>query len=113
LPHRPNLTTDEQKLNDVWNEHVRAEFDAHSADQTVATMVANPLINQVPVMIGGDGKEEVYESYAKYCLSQIPPDFEIVPVSRTIGQGRLVDEIVLRFNGREVASGKLTKTMRR
>ena len=97
MPQQPALTADEQKLNDVWNEHVRAEFDAHSADETVATMVGEPLINEVPVMIGGDGKEEVYDFYAKYCLPQIPPDFEIVPVSRTIGQGRLVDEIVLRF----------------
>jgi carboxymethylenebutenolidase len=48
-------------------------------------------------MIGGDGKEEVYEFYAKYFLPHIPPDFEIVPVSRTIGQGRVVDEIVVRF----------------
>ena len=97
MPRQPVLTVDEQKLNDVWNEHLRAEFDAHSADETVATMVAEPLINEVPVLIGGDGKEEVYEFYAKYCLPQIPLDFEIVPVSRTIGQGRLVDEIVLRF----------------
>ena len=69
---QPALTADEQKLNDVWNEHVRAEFDAHSADETVATMVGEPLINEVPVMIGGDGKEEVYDFYAKYCLPQIP-----------------------------------------
>ena len=97
LPRQPVLTVDEQKLNDVWNEHLRAEFNAHSADETVATMIAEPLINQVPVMIGGDGKEEVYKFYAKYCLPQIPTDFEIVPVSRTIGQGRLVDEIVVKF----------------
>ena len=60
-------------------------------------MVANPLVNQVPVMIGGDGREELYEFYAKYFLPQIPPDMEMVPVSRTIGQGRLVDEMVARF----------------
>src|SRR5262245_29769131 len=83
LPQQAALTADKQKLNDVWNEHLRAEFKAHSADETMATMVANPLINEVPVMIGGNGKEEVYRFYAKYCLPQIPPDFEIVPVSRT------------------------------
>ena len=60
-------------------------------------MVANPRVNQVPVMIGGDGKEELHEFYAKYFLPQIPPDTEMVPVSRTIGQGRLVDEMVIRF----------------
>ena len=97
MPQQPALTAVEQKLNDVWNEHLRAEFKAHSADETVATMVANPLINEVPVMIGGDGQEEVYEFYARYFLPQIPPDIEIVPLSRTIGQGRLVDEIVIRF----------------
>ena len=97
MPQQQALTAVEQKLNDVWNEHLRAEFKAQSADETVATMVANPLINEVPVMIGGDGQEEVYEFYARYFLPQIPPDIEIVPLSRTIGQGRLVDEIVIRF----------------
>jgi len=97
MTKQPALTADEQKFNDIWNEHLRAEFSAHSADETLATMVANPRINQVPVMIGGDGKEEVYEFYDKYFLAQIPPDTEVVPVSRTIGQGRLVDEIVVRF----------------
>jgi carboxymethylenebutenolidase len=80
------LTTNEQKLNDAWEEHLRAEFNAQSADEAIATMVANPLVNQVPVMIGGDGKEELHEFYAKYFL---------VPVSRTIGQGRLVEEMML------------------
>jgi carboxymethylenebutenolidase len=91
------LTTDEQKINDAWEEHLRNEFNAHSADDAIATMVANPRVNQVPVMIGGDGEEELYEFYAKYFLPQIPPDTEIVPVSRTIGQGRLVEEMILRF----------------
>jgi len=91
------LTDAEQKLDAVWNEHLRAEFSAHSADETVATMVADPLIHEVPVMIGRRGRKEVYEFYAKSFLPHIPLDIEIVPISRTIGQGRLVDEIVVRF----------------
>jgi carboxymethylenebutenolidase len=97
MSQQPALTPDEQKLIDVWNEHLRAEFNAHSPAEAIATMVANPLVNQVPVMIGGDGREEVYEFYTQYFLHQIPPDMEMVPVSRTIGQGRLVDEMVARF----------------
>src|SRR5262249_11283034 len=91
------LTAAEQKLNDLWNAHLRAEFDAHSAEEALATMVAHPRVKAVPVMIGGDGKDEVHEFYAKYFLPQIPPDTEIVPVSRTIGRGRLVDEMVVPF----------------
>ena len=97
MSQQPAFTAEEQKLNDVWNEHLRAEFAANSADEALATMVANPRVNQVPVMIGGDGPEELSEFYATYFLPQIPPDMEMVPVSRTIGQGRLVDEMVARF----------------
>lgn len=97
MPPQVALTADEQKLSDAWDEHLRTEFSAHSADEAINTMAANPLINQVPVMIGGNGKEEVYEFYARYFLSQIPPDLEMTPVSRTIGQGRLVYQIVVRF----------------
>jgi carboxymethylenebutenolidase len=93
----PAFTAEEQTLNDVWNEHLRAEFSAHSADETVATMVAHPRIHEVPVMIGGEGQEEVYAFYAHDFLPQVPPDIEMVPVSRTIGQGRVVDELVIRF----------------
>ncbi len=97
MSQQPALTANEQKLNNAWKEHLRTEFNAHSADEAIATMVEKPLVNQVPVMIGGDGKEELYEFYAKYFLPQIPPDTEMVPVSRTIGQGRLVEEMVVRF----------------
>jgi carboxymethylenebutenolidase len=97
MSQQPVFTAEEQQLNDVWNEHLRAEFAAHSAEEAIATMVAHPRVHQVPVMIGGEGRDEVYAFYARYFLPQIPPDMETVPVSRTIGQGRLVDELMLRF----------------
>jgi carboxymethylenebutenolidase len=91
------LTAEQQKLNDLWEEHVRTEFSAHAPDEAIATMIADPIVNQVPVLIGGSGRKQVYEFYQKYFLSQIPPDTEMIPVSRTIGQGRVVDEMVVRF----------------
>lgn len=97
MSQQAGLTADEQKLNDAWEEHLRTEFSAHSADEAIATMAPNPLVNQVPVMIGGDGKEELHHFYAKHFLPQIPPDTEMVPVSRTIGQGRVVEEMIFRF----------------
>ena len=97
MSHEPALTAEERRLGDIWQEHLRAEFNAHRADEAMATMIANPLVNAVPVMMGGDGKEEVYQFYARYFLPQIPPDTEMVPVSRTIGQGRMVEEMIFRF----------------
>ena len=97
MSQQPALTPEQQKLSDLWDAHLHAEFSAHSPDEAIATMVSNPLVNQVPVLTGGDGREAVYAFYAKHFLHQIPPDMEVVSVSRTIGQGRVVDEIVGRF----------------
>ena len=41
------LTVEQQELNDRWEAHLRAEFEAHSADETIKTMVANPLVNHL------------------------------------------------------------------
>ena len=40
---------------------------------------------------------ERFPFYANHFLNQIPPDMEMVTVSRTIGQSRVVDELVARF----------------
>jgi len=91
------LTAEQQRLSDLWDEHRRTEFVARRADEAVNTMVPNPRVNHVPVMTGGDGREEVYTFYAKHFLPHIPPDMEVTQVSRTIGQGRVVEELIARF----------------
>jgi carboxymethylenebutenolidase len=48
-------------------------------------------------MIGSRGRNETRDFYANHFLSQFPPDMETVPVSRTVGQGQVVDELIMRF----------------
>ena len=69
-----------------------AEFGAKDIEQILATMVPNPSVNHVPVMTGAIGREQVREFYTKVFLPQLPSDLEVIPISRTIGQGRVVDE---------------------
>jgi carboxymethylenebutenolidase len=87
----------EGTVSGAWDQHLASEFEAKSADQALATMVAEPHVNHVPLMIGGRGRDELHDFYANHFLNQIPPDMETVPVSRTIGQGRVVDEMIMRF----------------
>ena len=87
----------EETLSNVWDQHVGAEFAAKSADQALDTMTADPYVLNVPLMIGGRGREGVRDYYANHFVSQFPPDIELVPVSRTIGQGQVVDEMIMRF----------------
>src|SRR6516164_8655021 len=87
----------EETLSSAWDQHLNSEFAAKSPEQALATVTAQPYVNVVALMIGGRGRNEVRDFYAHHFLSQIPPDMEMVPVSRTIGQGRVVDELIMRF----------------
>src|SRR5262245_31455650 len=87
----------EETLSSAWDQHLASEFAAKSPEQALATMTAEPYVNVVALMIGGRGRDEVRGFYTNHFLSQIPSDMETVPVSRTVGQGRVVDELILRF----------------
>ena len=88
----------EGTLSSVWNNHMGAEFGAKDADQAVATMSAEAYVNLIPLMIGARGRDGARKFYARHFLPQLPPDIEMVPVSRTIGQNQLVDELIIRFS---------------
>jgi carboxymethylenebutenolidase len=78
----------EGNLSNAWDRHVASEFAAKSPEQALATMTPESYVNEVPLMIGGRGRVEAGDFYANHFLSQIPPDMEMVTVSRAIGQGR-------------------------
>ena len=59
-------------------------------------MVAHPYVNHVPVLTGGVGRRQLEHYYGKYFIPGMPPDVELVPISRTVGQNRIVDEFVFR-----------------
>ncbi|WP_224369945.1 ester cyclase [Hyalangium versicolor] len=84
-------------MTGLWDKHLEAEFAHKSPAEALATMTSNPRVTIVPTMIGGRGTEELHTFYAKHFLNQLPPDIEVVPVSRTVGQGRVVDELVIKF----------------
>ena len=87
----------EHALSSVFEKHVSAEFIAKDADQALETMAESPYVNLVPLMVGGRGRDGVREFYANHFVRQLPADIEIIPVSRTIGQGQIVEEMILRF----------------
>jgi carboxymethylenebutenolidase len=63
----------------------------------MATMVAEPYVNHVPTMTGGVGHDALKRFYAEHFIGANPPDFTMVPVSRTVGTDRIVDEFVVHF----------------
>jgi carboxymethylenebutenolidase len=81
----------------LWEEHCRFEFETRDVDATMATMVDEPYVNHVPTMTGGIGHAQLKRFYRYHFIGANPPDMQLVPISRTVGDESLVDEMLLRF----------------
>jgi len=92
-----NLSPAQEALRKLWEDHVRYEFSTRNTDDTLATMVDDAYVNHIPVLTGGSGRDELREFYSKRFIPQMPPDTEMTPVSRTIGEDQIVDEMIFKF----------------
>jgi carboxymethylenebutenolidase len=91
------LTPAQERLRQLWDEHVRYEFSTRNTEDTLATMVKDAYVNHIPVLTGGSGRDELRAFYSKRFIPQMPPDTEMTPVSRTIGDDQIVDEMIFKF----------------
>src|SRR5215472_8104122 len=84
-------------LEKLWEEHTKHEFLTRDTESTLATMVDDAYVNHVPVMTGGHGKGALRAFYSQDFIPQMPPDTKLTPVSRTVGEDQLVDEMIFSF----------------
>jgi carboxymethylenebutenolidase len=83
-------------LDALWEKHLEGEFVTCDADATVRTMVPRAYVNHVPTMIGGFGARELHRYYKYHFIPQNQGS-QMIPISRTIGADRLVDEFIACF----------------
>jgi carboxymethylenebutenolidase len=88
-------------LPSLWQEHTDHEFVTRDTEATLATMVEDAYVNHVPVMTGGKGKEALRAFYSTDFIPRMPPDTALTPVSRTVGENQLVDEMIFSFTHTE------------
>jgi carboxymethylenebutenolidase len=84
-------------LSELWEEHTAHEFGTRDTEATLATMVDDAYVNHIPVMTGGYGKAALRAFYSRDFIPKMPPDTTLTPVSRTVGQDQLVDEMIFSF----------------
>jgi carboxymethylenebutenolidase len=94
---QPEYSPEDQRLIEAWENHIRCEFADRDAAATVATMADDNYVNHVPVMTGGRGREEMLAFYGQHFIPKMPADTRLTPVCRTVGQGRVVDEMIFAF----------------
>lgn len=84
-------------LTALWELHTHYEFGERDVDATMSTMVEKPYVNHIPTMTGGVGYKDLKKFYTNFFVNSNPPDTKLVPISRTIGSDRLVDEMIFTY----------------
>ncbi len=84
-------------LEAIWAEHIEHEFSTRDTESTLATMVDDAYVNHIPILTGGVGKDQLRKFYSTHFIPQMPPDTSLTPISRTIGDDQIVDEMIFRF----------------
>ena len=84
-------------LGAVFDAHVGAEFVDKDVAATMATMTAEPYLTHVPTMTGGTGRAEVERFYRDHFVGHWPDDVQVMSISRTVEQNRVIDELIVSF----------------
>jgi carboxymethylenebutenolidase len=91
------MSEDRESLGAVFDAHTDAEFKGRDIEATMATMSEAPYLTHVPTMTGGQGREAVRRFYDSWFIGRWPEDTKITQVSRTVGEDRVVDEVIMSF----------------
>jgi carboxymethylenebutenolidase len=84
-------------LGAVCDAHIKAEFVDMDVAATMATMAPEPYLTHVPTLTGGTGRTQVERFYRDHFVGHWPDDTQVKPLSRTVGQNRVVDELIVSF----------------
>lgn len=97
LAHLRKAIGPDYDLEAIWDDHLACEFETKDENAALATMVANPYVNHIPTMTGGTGREQLKRFYQYHFVPRNPPDTHMIPVSRTVGVDKIVDEFLFCF----------------
>ncbi len=91
------MIADPKGLGAMFDAHTSAEFETRDIEATMATMSAAPHVTHVPTMTGGFGREAVRRFYNTWFIGHWPEDTVVTPISRTVGESQVVDEVMISF----------------
>jgi carboxymethylenebutenolidase len=85
------------QMVELWERHMAYVFALKDADLAVSTMVDDATVMHLPTMSGGAGKENLRRYYADVFIPGIPADTSNEPIARSVGDGLIVDELIMRM----------------
>jgi carboxymethylenebutenolidase len=91
------MNNEADNLADVWDKHLKSEFERKDVDAAMTTMSEEPYVHCVPTLTGGRGYNGVYDFYKNHFIGKTPKDLKITKISRTVRKDQVVDEFILSF----------------
>ncbi len=84
-------------LEAIWDQHLACEFATKDHAAALETMVERPYVNHIPTLTGGTGRDDLARFYKYHFIPRNCPDTHMVPISRTVGVDKIVDEFLFCF----------------
>jgi carboxymethylenebutenolidase len=96
------MNVNSEDIQDVWDEHLKCEFETHDVEGAMNTMVKEPYVQSVPTasypaLTGGIGHDGVHNFYKNHFVGKMPDDTKVQRISRTVGKDQVVDELIFSF----------------
>ena len=91
------MIDESNRIDKVFDKHIEYEFENKDLEATMSTMIKDPYVHHVPTLTGGIGYSEVRSFYKNHFIGKMPKDIKIKPISRTVGQDQVVDEVIISF----------------
>lgn len=85
------------RLIQLWEDHMRFEFETKDAAATLETMGEEPYVNHIPTATGGHGRNLLLNFYGHIFIPQMPDDTQTELIWRTVDEDTLVDEFIFKF----------------
>ena len=67
-----NVIVHAERLEEVWLEHLKGEFEIKDVEASLATMVEDAYVNHMPVNTGGRGKDVLRAFYRDVFIPSWP-----------------------------------------
>src|SRR3546814_17030175 len=71
----------------LWDMHVPHEFETRDVDAPMATIVAEPHVNHIQTMTGGDGHRHLHHFYTTFVVRCNPADMPHHPERTRVVSG--------------------------
>ena len=91
------LSPAQQRMLEAYLRHTAAEFETRRPQDAIESMVESPHVTLFPTLVGGVGRQGVHEFYSQHFVFDMPPDMDLVLLTRIVAADHIVEESVMRF----------------